>query len=108
MQLQTEWGIVLSIIALVATALGAVWAVGNTTGGMKTEVRVLKESNAKLQGEVEAMQVQLAKGDTRFAILTHSVEGMKTTLDEIKTLLTDGPRPARARRRQDDDGDEEA
>lgn len=106
--MQTEWGIVLSIIALVATALGAVWAVGNTTGGMKTEVRVLKESNAKLQGEVEAMQAQLAKGDTRFAILAQSMKGMETTLGEIKTMLADGARPARARRRSDDEGDEEA
>lgn len=105
--MQTEWGIVLSIIAPVATALGAVWAVGNTTGGMKTEVRVLKESNAKLQGEVEAMQAQLAKGDTRFAILAQSMKGMEATLGEIKTMLSDGARP-RGSRRQDEDaeGDE--
>lgn len=102
--MQTEWGIVIPLLALVGTALGAVWAVAQNNGGMRERIRTLEAAKAEMDGEMKVMQASLAKGDTRFAVLGASVEGMKSTLAEIKALLTAGP-PRRAAPRDDGDDD---
>lgn len=82
--MQTEWGLVLSIIALVATAVGAVWAVAQNNGALRQRVHTLEKNDAEKTGALNEMRAQLARGDTRFAVLNENITGVKETLGEIK------------------------
>lgn len=99
-----EWGLALTVIALVITALVAVAGVATIHGGMKEKVQTL-ETKAK-ESEVRHADAErrLARGDTQFALVAQSLKGVESSLDEIKEILTNtGKRRRRGEDEEDDD-----
>lgn len=80
----TDWALVVGVLALLGTALGAVWVVGQTTGSMKERVRSLEARTAQAEARLEAMRDQLARGDTSFAEVRGELRAVTATLVEIK------------------------
>lgn len=83
----TDWPLIVGVLALLGTALGAVWAVGQTTGSMKERVRSLEARVTAAEARLEVTRDQLARGDTSFAEMRRDFTTMSATLVEIKADL---------------------
>ena len=47
---------------------------------MKEKIAVLETKATKQEAEIEVLQTQLAREDTKFAIITHSLKGVEEKL----------------------------
>lgn len=96
-----EWGLALTILALVITALGSAVGVAVVHGTQKEKVRALEDRAEKAEERLADAERRLGKGDTQFAITTQAMKGIEDKLDAIMMLLTSSKR----RPSKDDDNE---
>lgn len=82
--MQTDWNLILAIVALFATALGGVLGAGIVGGIQREKIRALEAWKIDATAEMRGMQVQLSDGRTSFADLRGELKGLAATLGDIK------------------------
>lgn len=92
--MQTDWNLILAIVALFATALGGVLGAGIVGGIQREKLRALEAWKVEAAAELRSMQTQLSDGRTNFADIRGELRGMSKALGDIKEdiekLLTRG------------------
>lgn len=96
-----EWGLALTVMALVVTAMAAAVGVAVVHGRMTEKVAALETKAKDSEARHADAERRLARGDTQFALVAQSLKGVESSLDEIKEILTNTAKP---RRRESDGG----
>lgn len=82
-----EWGLALTITALVITALGAAVGLAVVHGIQKEKVRALESRAEKAEARLTDAERRLGRGDTQFAIVTQGMKGIEDKLDALMGLI---------------------